>query len=62
MKSILIEDCNKSKFLEKIDAALAPYTPEQVVDIEFSTAKFAYEPKFYALIIVNAATTRSQCE
>ncbi len=52
MKSILVEDFNKTKFLTKIDEALAPYTPEQVVSIEFSTTKFGYDPKFYALIIV----------
>jgi hypothetical protein len=53
MKSIMVEDFHRSTFLEKVDAALAPYTPDQIVNVQFTTEKFGYEAKYYALIIVN---------
>lgn len=53
MKSIMVSDFHQMAFLRKVDEALAPYTPEQVVNVQFTTEKFGYEAKFYALIIVN---------
>lgn len=53
MKSIMVSDFHRMAFLRKVDEALAPYTPEQVVNVQFTTEKFGYEAKFYALIIVN---------
>ncbi len=52
MKSIIVSDFDRVKFQRKLDEALAEYTPEQIVDIEFTTEKFGYEAKLYALIIV----------
>ena len=52
MKSILVSDFDRLKFQRKLDEELSKYTPEQIVDIEFTTEKFGYEAKLFALIIV----------
>lgn len=52
MKSIMVSEFDKNKFLQKLDEALAEYQPEQVVNVQFATSKYGYDTKFYALIIV----------
>lgn len=51
MKTHIIEDFDRIKFIRKMDEFLADYQPEDIVDIEYARPKFGYESKYSALII-----------